>query len=70
MTSSGGVEMVVAAAGFSPIPLLLSPPFQFLPKLQHLEENDNCCHAAKTTYRQIHTLQKADGERRERNEHL
>lgn len=58
MTSCRGVDLAVAAAGFSLVPRLLPPPFWFLPKLSHLEENDYSRHAAKTTYQQFHTLQK------------
>lgn len=59
LISRRGVEMVVVAAGFSPVPLPFSPPFHFLPKLQHLEENDYWSQAAKTTYQQSHTLKES-----------
>lgn len=59
LISSRGVEMLVVAAGFSPVPLPFSPPFHFLPKLQHLEENDYWSQAAKTTYQQSHTLKES-----------
>lgn len=68
MTWSRWVEMVVTAAGFSPFPLLLSPPF--FGSLPNSDIQRKMITAATLPRRLINNStpsRKADGGRRERN---